>query len=121
MVPRLRNAGFQEVLGSDWYRKKRQRGLGAVPTTQAQLRKETGVLIRSRFQVPPSVSLQAVSWFLDGSDLEMQATEMLPRRHCRVPQTVTPTASAALCIHLLTTVSLISCLLWQALPCVSAA
>lgn len=71
---------------------------------------------KKQAQVPPSVSLQAVSWFLDGSDLEMQATEMLPRRHCGVLQTVTPTASAAPCIHLLTTVSLISCLLWQALP-----
>lgn len=74
----------------------------SVPTPQAQLRKETGVLIRNRLQIPPCVSLQAVSWFLDGSDLEIQATEMLPRRHCQVPQTVTPSVSTAFCIHLLT-------------------
>lgn len=84
---------------------RRGRGVGAsVPTPPAQLRKETGVLIRSRLQVPPSVSLQAVSWFLDGSDLEIQAREMLSRRHCQVPEAAPPSASAALCIYLLTMV-----------------
>lgn len=91
-------------------------GGASVPTPQCQLRKETGVLIRSWLQVPPSVSLQGVSWFLDGSDLEIQATEVLPRRRCQAPQTITPSASAALRIHLLTMVLIMNCLHSQSLP-----
>lgn len=100
-LPRLRehwvSGGVREWLVQE----EEAGGEPQLPQRQAQPRKDTQVLIRSRLQVLPSESLKAVSWFLDGSDLEMQTPETLPRRHGQVPQTATPWASAALCVYLL--------------------
>lgn len=40
-------------------------------------RKETHVLIGCKCQIPSCICLQAISWVLDGSDLEIQATQIM--------------------------------------------